>query len=170
MSDMASALTYFTVDGYWYSGDQPSYRGTSGAPNVSAVNGYVDFIPRVPQGFSIQVDQATIDGVTADIDYSFPARTARIWDGRLCTINQTDTPTIQLLANTPNLNLAKLLPQTGGKLIYDIRFRDVRFNNAPQVLANFAIEAPTSATTLSLTDDTLVRLSYAGPTQTRGRR
>lgn len=165
-----ATLTYFTVDGYWYSGDAPSYRGTSGAPVLSAVNGYVDFIPRVPQGFSIRVDNLTIDGKTVDVDVSFPARTARIWDGRLCTINQNDTPTIELLANTPNLNLDNLLPETDGKLIYDIRFRDVRFNNADQVLANFAIEAPTSAATIVLTDDTLTRLPYAGPNVKHRRR
>jgi hypothetical protein len=162
-----ATLTYFTVDGYWYSGDAPSYRGTTGEPVLSAVNGYVDFIPRVPQGFSIRVDNLTIGGKTADVDVSFPARTARIWDGRLCTINQNDTPTIQLLANTPNLNLDKLLPDTGGKLIYDVRFRDVRFNNAAQVLANFAIEAPTSSATIVLTDDTLTRLDYSGPRPAR---
>jgi hypothetical protein len=166
---MANVLTYFDVDGYWYSGDAPDVRGTDGAPAFSAVTGYVDLIPRVPQGFSVRVDELDLtndpagSGTVVDTDVSFPPRTARIWDGRLSTINQTDTPTIQLLANTAVLNLAVLLPDTEGKLIYDVRFRDVRFNNAPQALANFAFEAPTDATPVSLTDDALVRLPYAGP-------
>lgn len=161
-----SVLTYFVVDGYWYSGDSPDYAGTDGTPVISPVSGYVDLIPRVPQGFSVRVDQLDVFGdasLVVDTDISFPARTARIWNGRLCTINQTDTPTIELLANSAVLDLATALPETSGALIYDVRFRDVRFDNAAQTLENFAFEAPTDNTGVSLTDEALARLPYAGP-------
>lgn len=133
------------------------------------VQGLVDLIPRVPQGFSIFVDDLDIYGdesLVVDSSVSFPPRTARIWEGRLCTINVEDTPTIYLLAATADLGLdADVLPATDGKLIYDVRFRNVVFNGAPQRLSPFAFEAPSDNTPVVLTDPALSRLPYGGPTR-----
>lgn len=78
---------------------------------------------------------------------------ARIYDGQLQTIDQADTPNIQLLANSTILGLTTL--------IYDVAFSDVVYAEQAQVLSNFAFTAPTTATTIDLGDPTLTRLPYA---------
>lgn len=163
-----TALTFFPVDGYWYTGDTPSPVETSPTPRVLVVRGLVDLIPRVPVGFSVFMNNLDVHGdgsLIADTSVSFPPRTARIWNGRLSTINIEDTPTIELLAETADLGLTEdMLPDTDGHLIYDVRFREVVFNEAFQSLANFGFRASTSATGIVLTDPALVRLPYGGPT------
>lgn len=162
-----ASLTFFPVDGYWWTWDTPDPVGTTPAPRRVVVQGLVDLIPRVPQGFSIRVDDLDVLGdgtLVVDTAVSFPPRTARIWEGRLSTINVEDTPTIQLLANTSVLGLTEdLLPDTEGKLIYDVRFRNVVFNGKPQRMEPFGFEAPTTGATVVLTDPALVRLPYGGP-------
>jgi hypothetical protein len=77
---------------------------------------------------------------------------ARIYEGELQTIDQADTPNIQLLANSSILGLTSL--------IYDVSFSDVVYSSAAQVLSNFAFTAPTTNTTIDLSDPTLTRLQY----------
>lgn len=78
---------------------------------------------------------------------------ARIYNGQLQTIDQADTPNIQLLANSSILGLSSL--------IYDVAFTDVIYASQAQTLTNFAFTAPTTATTIDLGDPTLTRLPYA---------
>lgn len=162
-----SELTFFPVDGYWFSGDYPDPLENTPTPRILVVRGLVDLIPRVPPGFSIFLNDLDVHGdasLVVDTSLSFPPRTARIWNGRLSTINVEDTPTIELLANTTDLGLdAELLPDTDGKLIYDVRFREIVYNQATQSLSNFAFEAPTDDSTVVLTDPALARLPYEGP-------
>lgn len=84
---------------------------------------------------------------------------ARIYLGELQTIDQANTPNIQLLANSAVLGLSTL--------IYDVSFTNVVYASAAQVLSNFAFTAPTTSTTIDLGDPTLTRLAYnpAGWTQ-----
>lgn len=165
----SNVLTFFPLDGYWRSEDSPDALGADGLPRALPLNGVlVDLIPRVPRGFSVFVDNLSIDGNTGSVGHdtsvSFPSRTARIHNGRLSTINVTDTPTISLLAETALLGLtADLLPETDGHLIYDVRFRGVVFDELPQSLENFGFRASTTSAGISLTDETLVRLPYEGP-------
>lgn len=77
---------------------------------------------------------------------------ARIYDGELQTIDQADTPNLQLVANSSVLGLSSL--------IYDVSFTNVVYASAAQVLKNFAFTAPTTATTIDLGDPTLTRLEY----------
>jgi hypothetical protein len=77
---------------------------------------------------------------------------ARIYQGELQTIDQADTPNIQLVANTAILGLTTL--------IYDVAFSNVVYAGNAQVLKNFAFTAPTTATTIDLGDPTLTRLPY----------
>lgn len=162
-----TALTFFPVDGYWYSGDAPDPKGSTGAPRVLVVRGYVDLIPRVPSGFSAYVNDLDVHGDgsrVVDTSISFPPRTARIWNGRLSTINILDTPTIQLLSETSVLGLTEdNLPETDGHLVYDVKFREIVFNEATQRLSNFAFRASMDTTPVVLTDPALVRLPYEGP-------
>lgn len=160
---MPNSLTFFTADGYWLSASPPDPRGTDSTPRVLVVSALVDFIPRVPKGFSVFVDQLDNDGIIADTSVSIPMITGRIWEGRLSTINVEDTPTVELLADTTVLGLSGRLPETGGRLVYDVRFRDVVYAQATQALSNFGFYAPDAAVTVSLTDDQLERLPYGGP-------
>jgi len=164
---MTNTLTYFAADGYWYSASPPDPLGTSATPRFLVVSALVDFIPRVPVGFSCFVDQLDLgDGLGAfDTSVSIPTITGRIWEGRLSTINVEDTPTVQLLADTPALGLADRpeLKDTNGRLVYDVRFRDVVYAQAVQALSNFGFYASQDDTTVVLTDDALQRFPYAGP-------
>jgi hypothetical protein len=79
---------------------------------------------------------------------------ARIYEGQLQTIDQADTPNIQLLANSTILGLAP------GGLIYDVAFSNVVYAGGAQTLSNFAFAAPASSTTVDLGDPNLTRLQY----------
>ena len=160
---MSNTLTYFAADGYWLAAAPPDPTGTDPTPRVLVVSALVDFIPRVPAGFSVFVDQLDHGGIVADTSVSIPMITGRIWEGRLSTINVEDTPTVELLADTPVLGLATRpeLADTKGRLVYDVRFRDVVYAQATQALSNFGFYAPNDASTVVLTDEDLDRLNYA---------
>jgi hypothetical protein len=117
---------------------------SSGSPHVSVVmlNG----------GSAQRVAPAAI---------GIPPREGRIWTtGQLCSINQLDTPNVELLANV-DLNLE----WDPADLIYDVSFTNVWFNDAPRNLAPFAFLAPTDTTEVCLTDPSLERLPYFTPLQ-----
>lgn len=86
-------------------------------------------------------------------------RHGRIWtSGQLCSINASDSPGVELLANMPELGLT--FP-----LIYDVTFSAVQYNGVNQALAPFAFTAPADATPFSLTDPTSTLLQYQPPIQ-----
>ena len=97
--------------------------------------------------------------VVANTAVAIPTITARIYNGVLCTIDITDTPGVQLTANSPELGI-------NGNLIYDVAFSSVSFNGASQYLAPFAFMAPTYPETICLSDPNLNRLDYALPDTT----
>lgn len=163
MRRMANVIEYLPVDGYWFSADAPKARGTTNVPQLLPIFGYVDLIPRLPEGFTAHVDELDQtnnpagSGNVADTDLAIPTVVGRIWAGRLSTINTVDTPTVLVVANMPCLGLE-------GKLIYDVRFREVTYNLLPQHISPFAFEAPLGQTSpILLTDNELERLPYGGP-------
>lgn len=142
-----AALTYFTVTGDWRSSEDPMASSTTSTPQVRPVSGFVEFSARLPNGFAIHVGSFDVGGATRDTAILLAPRRARIWDGRLCTINVADTPSVQLVANTPELGLTE-------PLIYDVTFSDIRYNGTDQLIQNFAFIAPTNAGSVCITDDT----------------
>lgn len=98
-----------------------------------------------------------------------PVFNARIWEGQLCTIDVQDTPGFHLPAITDSLLAAlALVPQDArrelampdGKLIYDVRHRNVVFAQAEQKLMNYAIEALPVGDSMVLTSPSINRLPY----------
>jgi hypothetical protein len=99
--------------------------------------------------------------ISANTGLAIAPVTARILEGELQTIDRTDVAELQLLANDTNVS-ASLTAQgvANGALIYDVSFSNVVYASAGQTLQNFAFTAPTSATTVDLTDPTMTRLAY----------
>jgi hypothetical protein len=95
-----------------------------------------------------------------DTAVAIPPRKGRIWNGTLSTIDITDTPGVELVANSPALAL-----QEAGftSLIYDVQYSAVTYNKGPQTLKNFAFVAPVDSTSICITDPALSRLDYVGP-------
>jgi hypothetical protein len=162
-----NVLTYFTVTGFWYDIEQPNPNSTLITPLLLNVNAYVDFIPRLPVGFSVFVANLNHgDGTFGDTDVPIAPITGRLINGALTTIAVGDPLGVGLLANSPVLNLASQLAAIGWSttgLIYDVRFRNVTFGGANQVLSNFGFFAPPSATTISISSSLLQKLPYGGP-------
>ena len=79
----------------------------------------------------------------------------RIWNGVLSAIDSVDSPGVKLTANSAVLN-------NPDPLIYDVTFLNVSFNGEDQILAPFAFEAPTTDTSIRITDPEFSRLPY-GP-------
>jgi hypothetical protein len=90
--------------------------------------------------------------LSANTAVPIAAETGRILNGELETINIASTPGVQLLANTAVLGLTSL--------IYDVSFTNVVYAATTQTLTNFAFTAPTTNTTIDLTDPALTRLAY----------
>ncbi len=98
---------------------------------------------------------------------AMPPLIGRIWNGVLSTIDRTDTPGFQLVANTSALNLdanngASSSDGAGG-LIYDVSFSAITFNDANQFLAPYAFVAPTDATPICISDPDLEVVPYQAP-------
>ncbi|ORW33241.1 hypothetical protein AWB91_08935 [Mycobacterium paraense] len=78
-------------------------------------------------------------------------------NGVLSTIDYNATPGFQLVANSPQLNVAT-------DLIYDVNFSSVSYNGADHYIAPFAFTAPTTTTTIDLSSPSLQVLPYQAPT------
>lgn len=103
-------------------------------------------------GTSVSPPTSNTAAMSANTGLALPAITARILQGELQTIDRADTPQIQLVANSAVLNLTSL--------VYDVSFSNVVYASAGQTITNFAFTAPTTATTIDLTDPALTRLAY----------
>lgn len=147
-------LTWPAVDGatgYKY------YRGTS-TTNEN------ELITTISSGSTLTYVDTGTAGTTATVPTTNTAEwsqntalaiapiQARILEGELQTIDQADTPNIQLLANSAILGLTVL--------VYDVAFTNVVYASSAQVLSNFAFAAPTTSTTIDLSDPALTRLQY----------
>jgi hypothetical protein len=133
------------------------YRGTtSGAENVlvATVSGgtTVTYTDTGSAGSSATPPGTNTATFTATVGIPLAPITARILQGELQTINRVDTPQVQLIANTSVLGLSSL--------IYDVSFTNVVYASAGRTITNFAFTAPTTATTIDLTDPNLTRLTY----------
>jgi hypothetical protein len=96
----------------------------------------------------------------------------RIMHGQLSTINRLDTPGIQLLANSPFIQAALetidplWLTQNNlspGQLVYDVKFTNVVYASAAQLVSNFGFTASTDSSGVCITDPGVERLVYGGP-------
>ena len=93
--------------------------------------------------------------VVAPTAIALPPIIARIWHGRLSTIDSVDTPGVKLAANN-----AMFDTQT---LIYDVNFTSVSYNGETNTIEPFAFVAPTTNTPVCITDPDLERLAYQTP-------
>ena len=107
-----------------------------------------------------QIGSAEVDASTS---VALAPITGRIYNGVLSTIDASNTVGIQLLANTTPIQTA--LTAIGiSSLIYDVQFSNVIYNlGATNALTPFAFTAPTSNTTVTLTDPNQTLLPYGGP-------
>jgi hypothetical protein len=101
------------------------------------------------------VNQGTAQ-VVADTAVALPPITARIWKGRLCTIDSVDSPGVRLAADCAAFN-------GQDPLIYDVIFSKVWFNGTEQFLAPFAFVAPATDVMVCITDPALQKLPYSAP-------
>lgn len=157
---MTVELTYFPVTGYWFDVEAPLSSGSSNVPQFLVVSAFVTFTARVPVGWTAQIANLDIGGGTpGDVSLAIPPITGRIVDGQLVTINASDTPNVELLANSTPISTA--LTASGiSSLIYDVSFTQVVYAGEPEVLQNFGFTAPTDTTSTCITDPALVRLPY----------
>ena len=138
------------------------FRGALGAteilPLVATWSDLIDF-----NGYDCEITVATTSTgspqITAPTSISIPPRKARIMAGVLSTIDYVDTPGVQLVSDSPLL----ALPAPYYPLIYDVAFSAATYNNAPQVLGNYAFVAPIDDTPVCITDPNLEKLTYAKP-------
>ena len=157
----ANELTYFTVQGHWYDVEAPDTSGSTNALQFLVISGFVTFTPRLRPGTVVYIPNLDLDGGTtsANTALAIAPVTARILQGELQTIDRTDVPELQLLANDANVS-ASLSAQGVNSLVYDVSFSNVVYASAGQTLNNFAFTAPTTATTVDLTDPAFERLAY----------
>jgi hypothetical protein len=162
---IAAELTYFTIQGFYGDVENPSGLGSSTQPTFPGViSATVTFFPRVPTGTALFLPDLDMqNGTTQDMAVPLAPIQGRIINGVLQTINRADTPDVQLLAYTSLIATAMAQQGLITPLVYDVQFSNVTFAGGPQVINNFAFNAPTIATTITLTDPLLERTAYAGP-------
>jgi hypothetical protein len=162
-------LAWFQLVGYYSDVENPSLTGSTNIPLQSIITAEVTLTPRVPQGMVIYLEDLDLTGLPEDYGFKDTALAvapieARILSGELSTNDVGDTPGISLLANTPPIsNALAAAGVPNGILYWDIQFSSVVYADASQVISPFAIIAPTSSCTISLTDPALVRLPFRGP-------
>lgn len=168
---MSNELTYFTCSGYFYDVESPVPSGTTNADQFHGITGaFVTFTPRVPTGFTVLISNLDLgSGNTGSTAIALAPVTGRIYPTivggatvwQLSTINKTDSPGIQLLANSAPIS-SYLTAQgiQNGQLIYDVSFAQVQFAGADRSIQNFAFAAPTTNSTVCITDPSFVRLPY----------
>jgi hypothetical protein len=134
--------------------------GNQGLP---VINGNADLLDNDEgQGFCEITVTPTAMGspqIIADTAIAAATITGRIWSGVLSTIDRTDTPGIQLLANSEILNLG------AEQLIYDVAFTKVTYNEGNQTIAPFAFVASVDDTPVCITNPNLEMQPYVAPNQ-----
>jgi hypothetical protein len=162
---LVNELTYFGITGAYADIENPPLIGGNLQPTTGIVSALVTFFARVPQGFTVFVPTLDMgNGYAADTALEFAPIQARVIDGLLQTIDQLDSPGLELVANS-SLVSTSLLAQgvNGGNLVYDVQFSNVTFAGGQQIINNFAFQAPTTNTPIILSDPNLPRLPYSGP-------
>jgi hypothetical protein len=120
-------LAYFTVTGK-LTAIIADYVDSGVAPDAQSVSASVDFIPRLPAGGLVWAS-----GLTPKQGIALTTIKARFdTDGVLKTI--VGGTGVQLVANTDAINL--------DQLIYDVRFYNVVYSRADQVIDPAAFVAP----------------------------
>jgi hypothetical protein len=158
-----SELVFFPVTGFWLDVENPALAGDTNALVVNTVSGDVTFYPRLPNGFVAYVENLDLQSspeMSGPTAVAIPSIEASIVDGVLVSNVVGDTPGIQLLSNSANLQLAS---QGVASLYYDVQYSNVMFAGVDQLLMNWAFIASTDSTAVCLTDPNLVRYAYGGP-------
>jgi hypothetical protein len=166
-------LTYFLVTGTWYDVESPDPSANTNQPLYQIISAFVTFYPRVPLGFTAQIqDLDNGNGLGVNTAVALAPIGVRIMHGQLSTINRLDTPGIQLLANSPFIQSALetidplWLTQNNlspGQLVYDVKFTNVVYASAAQLVSNFGFTASTDSSGVCITDPGVERLVYGGP-------
>ena len=175
---MSNELTFFPITGFYYDIQNPDPSSSSNAPVFTGMTGaFITFTPRVPDGFTVLVSDLDLgSGNTGSTAIALPAITGRVsavvaggeggtvWE--LCAINTVDSVGIELLANTSIISTylaAQNVPNTqqAGDLIYDVSFTQVTYAGLNQMINNFAFVAPTSNTSICITDPSFETIPYA---------
>lgn len=161
----SAELTYFTIQGFYGDVENPLGLGSSITPLFNLLSGTVTFFPRVPTGTALFLpDLDMLNGTTQDVAVPLAPIQGRIINGVLQTVNRADSPNVQLLAFSSLISTAMLLQGLGTVLWYDVMFTNVTYaGGKPQIINNFSFAAPTTATTITLSDPLLPRAAYAGP-------
>lgn len=146
-------ITYFNVTGHYYDVEAPITSGTTNAPQVLVVSAFIKFIPRLPPGTALYVPNLDTGNGGFNTTIALAPITGRIYNGELQTIDRGNATDVLLVANTAILGLTEL--------IYDVEFSSVQYAGDNHVINNFAFTAPTTNTTIDLSDPTLTRLQYA---------
>lgn len=167
---MSTQLAYFTATGFYYDIESPAASGSTNADKFTGITGaFVTFTPRVPSGFTVLVDDLDLgSGNTGSAAIALAPITGRVFPTvvggasvwQLSTINVSDTPGIQLLANSAPISSYLTAQGIQGGLIYDVSFTDVKFAGKDRSIQNFAFAAPVDNTGVCITDPDLVRLAY----------
>jgi hypothetical protein len=160
---MTNTLVYFTATGYWEDIEAPDPAQTSGTPDVNTFTAFVNFYPRVPPNYTLYIPQLTTSTGTFDTGIELAEIRARITNGKLVTINRSDTEGIQLLANTAPVATALTASGITTGLVWDVEFTDVVYAGKPRTLKPFGFAAPATSSTVSITSPSLQRLPYCGP-------
>lgn len=151
-STSSVALVWNAVDG---ATGYNVYRGTTtgGENKLITTTTALTYVDTGTAGTTATVPVTNTAELSTNTALAIAPIEARIYGGELQTINQANTPGVELLANTSILGLSSL--------IYDVAFSDVVYASKVEVLTNFAFTAPTTAGTIDLSDPTLTRLLYA---------
>lgn len=168
---MTNEISYFTCTGFFYAVTAPDVESDTNTDQFAGMTGgFVTFTPRVPAGFTVEVSDLDLgSGNTGSTAIALPPIVGRImgtivngspvWE--LCAINTVDSPGIQLLANTSAISTYLTARNiTAGQLIYDVTFDFVTYNAANQYIRAIAFAAPTTATTVCITDPSFVTVEY----------
>ena len=169
-------LTYFEVTGFYYDVESPLTGGETNADQFNGLTGaFITFTPRVPPGFTVLISDLDLgSGNTGSTALALAPITGRVmgvsagteggsvWE--LCAINTTNSPGIQLLANSSPIS-TYLTAQgvQSGQLIYDVSFTQVTYAALNQYVTNFAFVAPTDDTGVCITDPSLETIAYQNP-------
>lgn len=169
-SDIPNELTFFLLTGNWLDVESPPLiSGNQAAIEVISASitlwpGYLDAngaAHAFPTGFTTFVENLDNGaGIGYDTAVALAPIGVRILDGQLEVIDRDNEVGVQLVANSPVLNLAA---QGYNQLVYNVQFTNVVYAGAGRTLTNYAFIAPTDGTAICITDPGVVRLPYGGP-------
>lgn len=157
-----ATLTFFPVYGHWDLIDDAYPGGSTSDLRTLDFSGFIEFWPRIPDDLVLFVPSLDDPDGPEDTGVELSMVRGRIRGGDLSTINQADTPGVQLVADDQLIRNA-LVSEGFDQLIYDVRFVDVTMNGVGHKIRPFGFAASTDTTPVTITSPTLEKLEYCGP-------